>query len=796
MSAQLLRGLGLGGVVATLLLIGVDMRRNAKEVAEAEAAPVDFGPDGFSQNLGGIGLIETAVRGRVRMLAEKAIPQPNGSTSFESRFQVEGVDPRPVGTGMQLTAAVIDTLQGQAFQVTAPSAWIPMDEQRSRLRFALDQLWQLRQPVFVMEDFHGGHPLTITTDDADLDPATNQIYGRGPFTLDSDSLHLEGSDLYFDPARSRVEFQPHDGVISWSLRGRNGELYEGVSDGPGAFSPVGEDGLGFLLELHAKDGVQSTFPAASSMPGRLDTRDFYLHLANDDEGEWQLDHALADGPTDWNGARLHMNGGNTRVDWRADGEGLATLTIDGKVHVVPIDESFSWAEADDRAILDAEKGSLRLEGQVSALHPRGILLGDWAEIANDSWELGGDVFALGEDGMAAADRLYTDRQGGWWLDGNAELRPSHSDIEWVRSPAIHFTEDGLVETDAGFRLAANIDEMPLLGSGRHLRSQPEPAWGDEREPQRRTEADGDLVVIHGPRTLRGDKLRQTGPESFRITGKPGEPVVGTQLEGGKEIEIEAGQVDWNGNAATLEQSPRLRVPASLLELQGDYADVRADRFVQDPETGGWDLLGDVRFSGALTGGADEGHWLPEQEIHLQRAGRIVDGKRETARLAGIRQDGTAWSTEALDLRLLADGTLQLQDLAFASVQLPGDPSASEIRGNSISWSETAGRVEGAARFEGPQGSGHGDLLTWTRHEDGEHHRFELEGHAEMERGPVRASGNRLSLDTGTATMTAIGTAAEPARLRAADGRTGIGEWLRYNLDSGSFDARGARFESP
>lgn len=796
MDASFLRGLGLCGAAATVLFLGWDMRQHAQSVTEAENTPVDFGPEGFSQNLGGIGAIETAVRGRVQWLAEKAVPAEDGSIAYESQFQIQGTDPLPVGTGMELKEAQIDTLQGQEFTVTAPSAWLPLTKERSRFTFDLKSLWQLRKPVFVMKDFHDGHPLTIRTDDADLDPATNQIYGRGPFTLDSDSLHLEGSDLYFDPARSRVEFQPHNGVISWSIRGRNGEIYEGVSDGPGAFSPVGEDGQGYLLELHAHDLVRSTFPEASRMPGTLDTRDFFLYLKSSKDDDWRLDYALADGPTIWSGSRLQMNGGNTRVDWREDGDDLDTLTIAGKVHVVPHDESFAWAEAEDRAILHGDRESVRLEGDVSALHSRGILLGDWAELGQESWELGGHVFAIGEDGMAAADRVYTNRQGDWWLEGNAELRPADSDIEWIRSPAIHFTEDGRVETHDGFQLEAMVDGAALLGSGQHLLSLPEPAWGDERKAERRTVADGNLVVIHGDRTLRGHQLTQTGPQSFRIEGKAGQPVIGTHLERGHEIQLEAGRVEWNGQSAVLEESPSLRVPAALMDLQGDYAVVHADRFVQDATTGGWDLLGNVRFTEALAGGADEGHWLPDEEIRLVRSGRLVDGKRETAKLAGTRLDGTQWSTSARELQLLPDGSLHLQDEAYASIWLPGDERATEVWGDQLDWSEQAGRVEGKARFDGPQATGHANLLVWTRHEDGEHHLFELEGDAVMQQGMVHAEGDRLSLDTGTANMTAIGNATKPARLRAKDGRTAVGEWLRYNLDNGSFDAHGARFETP
>jgi hypothetical protein len=795
-SQLFLRRLGIAGTVAVLLLVANDMRIHAGRLKAAEDAPVDFGPEGFRQTLGGVGMIETAVRGRVRMLAESPVEGEDGRTTFESRFQVEGDDPRPLGEGMELKDAVIDTLQGQSFTVTAPTAWIPMAEERSRLRFDLGQLWQLRSPEFMMADFHDGHALTIATADADLDPATNQVFGRGPFTLDSDTLHLEGSDLYFDPARSRVEFQPLDGVIRWSIRGRNGELYEGVSDGPGAFSPAGEDGKGFLLELHADESVRSTFPEASRMPGILDTQDLELHLVGDEQGEWRLDHAVADGPTDWTGQRLTMNGGDTIVRWREDGDGLDSLEVGGKVHVVPVDESFHWAEAEERAIVDAATEALRLEGDIAALHPRGILLGDWAELGDTRWEIGGRVFALGEDGMASAERLHTDRQGDWWIEGDAELRPNDADIDWVRSPRIRFTEDGLVETNAGFELAAVVDGLPLHGQGRRLLSLPEPAWGVDGRSARRTEAEGELFLTHGPRTLRGDQLVQTGPESLRITGLPGLPVHGTHREGEHEIALEAGRVEWRSDRATLEEDPVLRVPAALLELQGEVAEVRAERFVQEAGTGAWSLLGGVEFRGALTGGADEGRWIPDESIHLWRAGRLVRGKRETASLAGTRLNGTAWSTKALDLRLDAAGTLTLDQEAHARIQLAGDSAPSEVWGRRITWREASGEVKGEARFSGPQGDGSAKLLTWRQLEGQEAHLFTLEGEASLVQGEVQAQGDRLSLDTSTATMTAIGAGDQPARLRAADGRTAVGEWLRYNLDSGAFDARGARFESP
>lgn len=790
-----LRLLGIGGAGLTLALVAFDLQQHAAASASIESG-TESPPPGFRQRLRGLGWTEISFQGSVEMEAEKSFPQEDGSTVSVPSYKVIGKDPVPLSEGMKLVDASIQTLDAarSRFSVNSPNTWIPLVQDRSRFAFDMERLWQLEDPVFEMPDFHDGRALRIETTHADLDPATDQVFGRGPFLLVSGDLQLEGSDIFFDPATSRVEFQPLDGLLRWSIRAADGATYRGSSDGPGSFSPS-EDG-GYRLEFHAREEVRTLFPADSEMPGTLLTRDMTLHLLPDGEGSWRPAEASAEGPTDWRGEILAMQGADSEVVWSEQGV-LEHLTVQGPVEVQPLDESFEWASADGLARFTPKDDRVRLEDTVMAKHGRGLLSGDWAELSPTQWRVGGNVMAAGEEGLAMADLLETDRQGNWLLSGGAEIRPKEGQVEWVRSPEIGFDEKGHVFTEAGFQLLATVDEQPLRASGERLDSRLEKGRSASDPQVRRTDAFGDLFVEHQGRQLRGATLEQTGEKSFRLSEdvSSGKRVTGAASIGETPVALDCGRLSWDGLQVTIEGEPRIEIPAASLGLAGDQVVIEARRILQFAETGTWELRDQVRCSGALVGEGSRATWIQDQELQLLAEGLGADRKTRTAFLEGTLEDGRWFAARGVDIRYLSSERLAIKEQGYLAFHQLDAEERSELWGDRIELGETSGWAEGDARFQADGVTGSAARIDWARYpEEGDF--VVLEGDAQLGRGAMFAKGPHLEVDTRVDTITSIGTDDLPATLRAEDGRTAVGDWLRYHLSSGRFESRGARFESP
>ncbi|MDA0667319.1 MAG: hypothetical protein O3A95_03915 [Planctomycetota bacterium] len=795
-----LRLFGISGAALTLLWVAVDLQRHVEESASLGAGD-EKPPPGFRQRMRGLGWTEISFKGHVEMEAEKRFPQEDGSVLVMPSYKVTGSDPIPLGEGMRLGESIIrspddDLADGKdtSFVVTSPKAWIPLVQGQERFAFDMDRLWQLEDPVFEKADFHKGSPLRIETAHADLDPETDQIFGRGPFLLVSGDLRLEGSDIFFDPETSRVEFQPLDGELRWNIRDQHGAVFQGFSDGPGSFSENSAEG--FSLEFHAIEQARTVFPAESVMPGILLTRDMTLHLVPSAEGGWLPAGANALGPTNWQGDTLKMVGADSEVVWKDNGD-LDFLTVLGPVTVTPLDDSFDWASANNFARFRPKSEVVRLEGQVKAKHGRGLLTGDWAELGPDQWEVGGSVVADGDEGIAQGDLLHTDRKGNWTLSGGAEIQPQEGQVDWLRSPEIHFNEKGRVYTDAGFTLQATVDEKPLFASGDQLDSKLERGRSANDEPVRRTSADGNLYVRHQGRELRGAKLEQTDEKAFRILGDPVSKtrVTGNAVINETPIALDCGRLSWNGTEVTIEDAPLIEVDAATLGLQGDVIQIRARKIMQHEAEGVWELRDDVILSGALVGSGDRVFWEPGNALKFFSERRDSNGQDKLAFMQGTLEDGREIQARGEHIEYDDQGRLSVHHQAYLAMRRPSDTAPNELWGDEVELGETSGWAIGNARFQTAESRGSAHRIDWTRDPNlGD--LVVLEKDAVITRGNILASGPHLEVDTRVGTITAIGAENLPAKLRAEDGRTAVGDWLRYHLDSGRFESRGARFESP
>ncbi len=796
-----LRYLGTGGAILTVLLVAIDLQRHATESA-AISKSQETPPPGFRQRLRGLGWTEISFQGHVEMEAENRYPQADGRTIAIPSYQVVGTNPVPQRGGMQLLEAKIHSLDSTHpeiakhtdFSVEAPSAWIPLEKNQRRFAFDMERLWQLESPTYSMPNFHQGRALSIATQHADLDPVSNQVFGRGPFALTSGDLRLEGADIFFDPATSRVEFQPRNGALRWSIRSRGGAVFQGSCDGPGSFFPSADGG--YQLEFHAVEEVSTIFPQNSSMPGTLLTRDMVLHLLPAGDGSWRPDSAYAMGPTDWQGSVLQMQGGDSEVQWSEEGA-LQQLTVHGPVEVRPQDGSFEWASADGMAVYDPATETVRLVDNIMAKHARGMLTGDWAELGPQMWQVGGSVMALGDEGLALGELLETDRQGQWMLQGNAEIHPQQGQIEWIRSPEIHFDERGRVFTDAGFSLRAEFDGAPLIASGRHLDSRLQGGRSASDPPVRRTDAHGQLQVQHLDRTLSGEVLEQTGARAFRLMGdsSQGLRVHGQARMDAIPVELECGRLSWDGREVTVELEPILRVPAASLHLAGEWVEVRARQILQHAEHRSWELRENVECSGALQGSASNAVWIPGQGLEMKAVGRAADGSPNMVQLAGTLEDGRPFSLQALELTYSENGWLHLQNQAYLSVQEIDATAPSQLWAKTIEVSSQKGWAEGKAHFSADFGTGAARRMDWTRY-PGEGDFLLLVDEAKLSGQGLQATGPHLEIDTRVGTITCIGAPNLPATLRMEDGRTAVGDWMRFFLESGRFESQGARFETP
>ncbi|MCH2100578.1 MAG: hypothetical protein MK209_01450, partial [Planctomycetes bacterium] len=717
-----------------VLVLVVDVLRNLP----SEPKPLGESPDGFPWPTRGLGEISLGMEGRFLLDLEERTQSGEGVQRVP-QMSLAGTDPRPHDGGMVLREAEIRSFGETAqrgmvrVQVNAPEAWVPMSLARDGSR-ELDrtQPWRFKQPVVALPRLGGVQDFILEADSAELDPISNEVYCPGPFILRSSSLRFRGRGLRLTPETSSVCFGELDGHLSWELALPEGGRLRGAPEGGGELGLLSKTEA--LLIMRAYDQCWVELPEEAGLPGRLETSGLRLSLFTPAQGgieeeenaagsgaRWAPRHLDGEGRTFWSSASQTLSGGTSAVDWDKSGD-LLGLLIDGPILAHSLGSAAGWNTAQGGAHLDAGTGALNLWDRVIARTMHASVHADRARVDGEE-----NLFAQGQlvvtaaQGLSFANNLESSREEeNLWLAKVVSF-PSAPEVRRVQAPRMRVSADQSAEIPAEFVLSGELEGQVWSFKGASLSS-----WLDSVDRQ--------VVVARGG--VRGliDKAAWAGEtlslreSRFVLKGSPCS--IELPLETGDAVVAHAETATLAFGSLRLSGGPRVRVPAALLGLAGDFVTVSAHHVVRDAD-GRWTFDRDVRFDGSCLGGARRMEWWPNGYFRVERDGyndalvaQLEDGSvaHVHARLIEHQQGGQLRLSSELDLRLRLNNKEPEVRVEGARAELRADGGTIEgpVTFTQGERKASAQRVEwegdpaigpyvvyltGNASFDAPEGSG-------------------------------------------------------------------------------------------
>jgi hypothetical protein len=782
-----LRLTGFAIVFTTALMLVADVFKHSAE-EEGVRSKTEASPAGFIHYLSGTGKTETALRGRVTMVAEETQEAEGGNSTFIPRYRVEGDDPTPSNDGMALTNSVIVSNDGadssdRGFRVDSPECWLPVDDGSASLRFDFDQLWQLTKPVFLINNFGDGGTLKIKSALAQLDPQTNLVFADGFFTLDTGDLHLEGQSLTFDPSTSRIDFTPYHGLLRWSIRNADGQVIQGDCDGPGSFIAL-ENG-DYLLTLESKTSVRTHFPAGGSIIGDIETPKLELRLSPSESGNWRPRLAKFQQPTLWHGETLQLRGADSTISWLGDGS-LHDLIINGEINVVPNNGAFLKTTAKKHARLFANENVIHLAGDVTVHRLDGSVKGQLAILKEDSLTMEGGVSVIGSQGTAVADKFSTDAQNNWQLDGNAYIKPSDEQITWLAAEHLSYAAGGAITGHGGFSAELLVAGSPAKIACDDFSSTSQQHFNASIGTYRSSHATGNVILENINGVVFGDVLKQLDADRFRVSSADGRPPAhGTLTFNQRPVSFSANDILYSPQLITFTGAPQIDAPTGGLNLLHEAVILTARKIDFEVDDQRWLAKEDVVFQGAIIGRADSLE-LSQKSISLH-SGSL--SKTPICKIQTTLADKTEIALEGEAIDFVFGESLTIHKNAFVS-RSSGDNEW--LRCNKFSATAAGGEASGALSALLSDSNMTAQRLIWESSDIGES--FVLSGNPTLMHQQATVLGNTIEFAPGLSTITALGDEINLASIKRSNGQSTTGVWVKYNYETQSLNARSATFK--
>lgn len=693
MSARFFGRLALLLIVLVLVL---DVLRNLP----GESEPLGESPDGFPWPTRGLGEISLGMEGRFLLDLEERVESGDRADRVP-QMSLAGTDPRPRDEGMVLRDAEIRSFgdgdqQGVVrVQVDAPEAWVPMSVAADGTR-ELDrtQPWRFREPVVVLPGVGGSQDFVLETDEAELDPVTNEIYCPGPFLLRSAGLRFQGRGLRMTPEADTVRFGEIDGRLSWELDLPEGGMLRGATDNGGELSLLSETEA--LLVMRASEQCWLELPEEAGLPGRLETSGFLLSLftppqAEASEGEAEVDardapwaprHLDGEGETFWFSPTQVLLGGTSAVDWNDSGDMLGLL-IDGPILARAIEPASGWNTARGGAHLDADTKELSLWDRVTARTANASVYTDLARVDGEE-----NLFAEGElvvataQGLSFANGLESSREEeSLWLSEVIGF-PVTPEVDRIQAPRMRADADQAAEIPADFVLSGQLDGEAWNFEGASLSSRLDSAG------RQVATARGGVHGTIGEAKWTGETLNLREGR-FALKGAP--CTVEMPLESG-------GFALGHAETATLAQGvlrlygqPQVRVPAASVGLAGEFVTISA-RQVERQADGRWTFDHDIRFDGACLGEARRAEWWPDGRFRIER-------NRDDEILIAQLEDGSVAKIHARVIEGKPDGPLSMSSELDLRLQRSEQEPEARVQGTRAEFRQDGGTIEGPVQFE-------------------------------------------------------------------------------------------------
>jgi hypothetical protein len=772
-------------LLLVVLLLVADTIRNLPQPAE----PLGEGPEGFPWPTRGLGEITLGMEGRFLLDLEERIDTSEDAALRVPKMSLAGTDPRPQDEGMFTSDAVIRSFASveatpSAAQdpqarviVHAPEAWIPMSVTADGTR-ELDRTrpWRFKNPEVLLPALGGKPEFLLETDEAELDPVTNEVYCPGAFTLSSAGLRFEGTGLRLSPDDDHVRFGEIDGRIAWQLKMETGGVLRGFSDGGGELYAVSENRS--AMEMHAKQLCWIELPLESGLPGRLETDGFLLSLMNrtaaaETPSQNEPESAQQDrwvpqtldglGTTFWSGGARVLQGGASAVDWNDEGE-LMGLLIDGPILARVLGQVSGWNTAQGGAHIDAANGALSLWDRVVARAATASIYADRATVdAKKVLQADGDLVVVTPHGLSFAKNLTSSgEQEELWLS-QVTGYPNNVEVDRIDAPRMRAGADQSAEIPTPFVLRGRLDGEAWQFEGARLESHLD-STGRQVAAAR-----GGVTGTVGTANWKGEALNlREGRMALR--GYPCE--VDMPFEAGGRVFGTAKLASLAEGVLRLQGAPQVRVPAASLGLAGEFLHVQA-RHVERLSDGSWLFEHDVIFSGACEGSARRVTWRADGSFLIERAS-------DDATIVAHRADGSQLFLRARTIDGRPDGPLLMSsavDIKFAPAN--GDPTL-HLTGTRALFASTGGTIEGPVKIKQGDREAAAQRVEWTGDPRTEPYLVHFYGDASFSTPEGAGKAHRMRYDS-------LGDALElfrgrrPAWLQLSPTRELEADWFRYGL---------------
>ena len=745
--------LGNFGIALTVALLALNLYLNH----DGGPRSLGTGPAGFPWPTDGLGQVTVGLEGSFRIDLEERVP---GETTTERvpTMTIVGIDPGPVEGGMTFRQALITSLSPQQEEqviARAPRAQLAVLTDENGTHLDRQRPWILSQPTVRFPALTSGQEFVLTAEEALLDPLTNEVTCPGEFVLTSAGMEWRGTGLRLDPESETIHFGEEDGRMDWKIA-NNGQTFRGHTDGGGTFQPRA-DGL-HEINLNAKQDCWMNVPLSNERFGRLESEGLRVTLKNVGN-EWLPQQLQGFGQTYWNSTEQTFAGGVVEGSWDEQ-QKLRGLLVDGPLVGHTFDDGGGWLTSVGGAWVDPEMGTIDLWDRVAVNRMEGHVQSQRVSIGDANYmQADGDPMLLAQQGMIFAHQFKT-------LNDDYDLQatdvlayPSSAKIDVMKSPSV-VLKDGMIHSPTGFDMDGSLDGKDWQLHGTQLQ-----AYNGKVPILAKASGAVEWKLDSG--RILGDRVdvMENGQLSAR-----GNPMLATfPVEGGSAIGS-AETCFMSEDKLCLSGSPNVDFPAATVGLSGSRCLISSDLAYRNPDNS-WSFLGNVKFSGACQGTA--------QNVYIYADGRMeVQRHHSDQPFEATLQDGQSIIAQAGWMMMHPDGKLELKEkLDLTLIQIDG--SRQRLVGEFGELAADSGWVTGNAQIWARELHAKGNRLWWDSDEFGKT-MLHLVGHTEFTHPQAAGRAHQLDFDPLTQEMEMHRNDRRKAWLSLSDGRVVEADWIRLD----------------
>ena len=774
------RRIGGAGVLLLVAALIWDVAQHREAVTEIPQKPRST----FRQSVEGLGVLETSFQGALSLVHENRVPLEDGTIKRIPVVGIEGHDPEFADSDMFLPDSKVRCWKADnrelLCEIRSPMGTVPMRTDSPSLALDSSSTWSFKDAVVSFPETSLEENYYLATPHLNVEPELRRFSSDVQFELRSGNLSLEGVGFVFEPSQQRGEWGT-SGAVSWSLLDSEGHQWSGILEGPAVMGPGANEQNTLQFRVDGKSTID--FPADFSGLGTLQGEKLDFLLSKTNLG-WQPLHASflaecrffsSDSSED---SFFEMQAPAAFFNW-AEGT-LEGLELPGPVsfsnHSV-----LSWAVADDGLWLETD-GSGYAWGGIFGELQSGTFSASTCEFSSSETILRGPVrFANGTGGC---DLFVADSAGNISLEGNASVqleKDLHVQAEKIaRDIQIEGKSETVTATGNVFARFQGREKLPVSLRASQLIYSPD--WQYTKEPG--FQATGSIQIKQDQASFVGRSFRYQNNGRAQLEGWPAAGEIETS--NGK-FRISAERILLDGDWVYPSGDPKIEIPAGNLGLDGSEVTISSKRMSYNLKSQAWELLGDVRFLGALRGRAQKVSGRPE-------AFEFFPGALGFCVLSGTLAEGDSFYLNAKTISAFPEGHLRLYGNASAVIEAPG-ANPLELNGREALFRRNGGWMKHHVSLLTNDISGNADEVSWERKESG-NHTLTLLGAAQLSSPEAQVVGQEIQYATEGPHIYVLGSKDELANISFSDGAAATGEWLQLDLTHRLLSGEGGTLIKP